>query len=78
MLVKIIYRKENGIFSGMPYTYRTKLPLKRGDTVKAPTRDKLQIGFVTDVNVPESAVEPRWRDNLKEITEYATRGEPNA
>ena len=66
MFVNIKYYKGNlEGYHGGKYTYRTKLPLKVGDKVIAPTlKEPTQRGIVVEVNVAEPYFDCR------EITEY--------
>lgn len=61
------YKGQLGGYHGNAYTYQTKLPLKTGDKVIAPTmKEPRQRGIVTAVNVAK----PKFP--CKEITELDT------
>ena len=73
MLVNVRYFKPrlNG-FCGNAFTYRTKLPLKVGSRVIAPTRGGDQRAIVVETEMPESRVGVRILPLLKEITRFDT------
>lgn len=51
--VEVIYDDSNGV-TNRPYTYRTRLDLRLGQKVYAPTyRNPRQVATVTAVNCPE-------------------------
>lgn len=73
-IVKVQYYKgEINGYMGREYTYRTDLPLKEGDRVIAPTaKDPVQRAIVTQVNLPESTIDPSWAERVRTITRYDT------
>ena len=75
MLVQVIFFKEWAqAYGGQAYTYRTALPLKRGDKVIAPTASGDSFkALVVAVDVPETAV-VNLGDGLLNITEYHEGG----
>lgn len=54
-------------FSGRDYAYFSKLDLKEGDIVAAPTKYGQNIALVTQTNLAESTIS-EIKDYLKEIT----------
>lgn len=72
MIVKAMYFKPNlNGYSGRAYTFRTDLPLKAGDKVLAPSGEgDLKKAIITEVDLPESAIDPAWADRVKRITKY--------
>ena len=71
--VAVVYKKpETGEYTGRPYSYKTSLPLKRGDKVIAPTFKGDSPAMVVDDNMPETQIDERWADKTREITEYQT------
>lgn len=72
MIVNVILRKTNeNKYGGREYSYRTDLDVLFGDVVIAPTVNGLNYAKVTRVDVPESEIDPRWRDKLREIVDFA-------
>lgn len=72
MIIKVQLRKKHeDEYGGMEYSYRTDLPLRGGEIVIAPTARGLTYAKVTQVNVPEEEIDPRWRDGLREIYDFA-------
>lgn len=71
MLVSVLYYNDNlKGYSGRKYTYRTELPLAVFQKVIVPVADgSKKKALVTDVDLPESTVDPAWADKLKNITE---------
>jgi len=55
-------------FSMQAYTYRTAIPLQRNDLVIAPTKHGDRVARVHEVNVPESAINPKWETRTIEKT----------
>ena len=72
MICNVILRKsgENN-YGGRPYSYETDLELKAGDIVVCPTASGLNYGKVVRVDVPRDEIDPRWRDSLREIVDFA-------
>ena len=75
MICNVILRKsgENN-YGGRPYSYETDLELKVGDIVVCPTASGLNYGKVVQVDVPMEQIDPRWRDSLREIVDFAPEG----
>ena len=75
MICNVILRKsgENN-YGGRPYSYETDLELKAGDIVVCPTASGLNYGKVVRVDVPRDEIDPRWRDSLREIVDFAPEG----
>lgn len=72
MIVNVLLRKSSeNEYGGREYSYRTDLRVQKGDVVIAPTVNGLNYAKVTRVNVPESEIDPRWRDKLREIVDFA-------
>lgn len=72
MIVKAIYYKpwQKG-YSGGAYIFRTNLPLQPGDHVLVPGSEADEKpAMITEVNLPESAIDPAWADRVKHITKY--------
>ena len=71
MLVSVLYYNDSvGGYSGRSYTYRTELPLEVFQRVVVPVADgSKKKALVTEINLPESVVDPSWADKLKSITE---------
>lgn len=75
MIVKAIYYKplQKG-YSGRAYTFRTNLlPLQPGDHVLVPGSEADEKpAMITEVNLPESVIDPAWADRVKWITQMDT------
>lgn len=67
MIVNVRYVREDGSVVGRSYSYRTRLPLKKGERVFAPTSSGPRSAEVVAVDVPESAVDPSVLPELREI-----------
>lgn len=75
MIVNVILRKKGeDQYGGRPYSYETDLDVKEGDIVVCPTPSGLNYGKVVRVNVPKEEIDPRWRDKLREIVDFAEDG----
>lgn len=67
IIVKVRYFSETtGESSGREYTYFSVDPLKVGDIIQVPVRDRVQKAVVTAVGVPYSEIEG-FRDKVKTI-----------
>ena len=74
MIVKAIYHKPrlNG-YGGQAYTFRTNLPLQPGDHVLVPGSEADEKpAMITEVDLPESVIDPAWADRVKWITQMDT------
>lgn len=74
MIVKAMYYKpgQKG-YSGRAYTFRTNLPLQPGDRVLVPGSEADEKpAMITEVDLPESAIDPAWADRVKWITQMDT------
>ena len=74
MIVKAIYYKpwQKG-YGGQSYTFRTNLPLQPGDHVLVPGSEADEKpAMITEVNLPESVIDPSWADRVKWITQMDT------
>lgn len=74
MIVKAMYYKpgQKG-YSGRAYTFRTNLPLQPGDHVLVPGSEADEKpAMITEVDLPESAIDPAWADRVKWITQMDT------
>lgn len=72
MIVKAMYYKplQKG-YSGRAYTFRTNLPLQPGDHVLVPGSEADEKpAMITEINLPESVIDPAWADRVKWITKY--------
>lgn len=67
MIVNVRYVREDGSVVGRSYSYRTRLPLKKGERVFAPTSSGPRRAEVVAVDVLESAVDPSVLPELREI-----------
>ena len=75
MICNVILRKIGANeYGGKPYSYETDLELKVGDIVVCPTASGLNYGKVVRVDVPREEIDPRWRDKLREIVDFAPEG----
>lgn len=76
MIVEVIFRKKSAEneYGGRPYNYETDLDVMFGDIVVCPTASGLNYGKVTRVDVPREEIDPRWRNNLREIVDFAPEG----
>lgn len=75
MICNVILRKSGANeYGGRPYSYETDLDVMFGDIVVCPTANGLNYGKVVRVDVPREEVDPRWRDKLREIVDYAPEG----
>ena len=48
--------------------------VKVGDILICPTVSGLNYGKVVRVDVPREEIDPRWRDSLREIVDFAPEG----
>lgn len=74
MIVKAMYYKpgQKG-YSGRAYTFRTNLLLHPGDHVLVPGSEADEKpAMITEVNLPESVIDPAWADRVKWITQMDT------
>ena len=74
MIVKAMYYKpgQKG-YSGRAYTFRTNLLLHPGDHVLVPGSEADEKpAMITEVNLPESVIDPAWADRVKWITRMDT------
>lgn len=74
MIVKATYYKpwQKG-YSGQAYTFRTSLPLQPGDHVLVPGSDADEKpAMITEIDLPESVIDPAWADRVKWITRMDT------
>ena len=71
MIVNVILRKGEDQYGGRPYSYETDLDVKEGDLVVCPTASVLNYGKVVRVDVPREEIDPRWRNSLREIVDFA-------
>lgn len=74
MIVKAIYYKPlwKG-YGGQAYTFLTDLPLHPGDKVLVPGSEADEKpAMITEVNLPESVIDPAWADRVKWITRMDT------
>lgn len=75
MLVSVIYYDEKvNAYCGRDYTYKTDLPLKVFQKVIVPVPDGKKKALVTDINLPDSVVDPAWADRIRTITELDDKG----
>ena len=74
MIVEVILRKKDKQYGGRPYNYETDLDAKVGDILVCPTGSGLNYGKVTRVDVPREEIDPRWRNSLREIVDFASEG----
>ena len=66
MIVKVKYfNEEVGGYGGQEYTYKTKLPLVPYTKVIAPTYKGDNKALVTQVDLPESTIDPAWADRVQ-------------
>ncbi len=74
MIVKAIYYKPwQKAYGGQAYTFRTNLPLQPGDHVLVPGSDADEKpAMITEVDLPESVIDPAWADRVKWITRMDT------
>ena len=75
--IRVMYKQyTNGIptqyFGGQEYLYKTDLPVVIGSHVLAPTKDDPEPtpATVTQVNLPESEINPAWASRVKAITQW--------
>jgi hypothetical protein len=75
MIINVLLRKSGANeYGGRPYSYETELDVKVGDIVICPTTGSLNYGKVVRVDVPREEIDPRWRDKLREIVDFAPEG----
>lgn len=74
MIVEVVLRKKDNQYGGRPYSYETDLNVKVGDILICPTVSGLNYGKVTRVDVPREEIDPRWRNSLREIVDFASEG----
>lgn len=69
MYVNVKYQNSDGVtFQNRTYTYKTKLALRVGDLVYAPTYKGDVAAKVVEINVPETKIDERVLPQLREIT----------
>ena len=74
MIVKAMYYKpgQKG-YGGQAYTFRTNLLLQPGDRVLVPGSEADEKpAMITEINLPESVIDPSWADRVKWITQMDT------
>jgi len=71
LIVKVKYYDEsvNG-YGGQEYTYRTDLPVVPYTKVIAPTYKGDNKALVTQIDLPESTIDPAWAERVQWIKEY--------
>ena len=74
MIVKAIYYKPwQKAYGGQAYTFRTNLPLHPGDRVLVPGSEADEKpAMITEVDLPESVIDPAWAARVKWITQMDT------
>lgn len=74
MIVKAIYYKPwQKAYGGQAYTFRTNLSLHLGDRVLVPGSEADEKpAMITEVDLPESVIDPAWADRVKWITRMDT------
>lgn len=71
MIVKVkYYNDEIGGYAGQEYTYRTNLSVQPFTKVIAPTYKGDNKALITQVDLPESTIDPAWADRVQWIKEY--------
>ena len=75
MIVNVVFRKSVDEYGGRPYSYETDLDVKEGDIVVCPTGSGLNYAKVIRVDVPREEIDPRWRNSLREIVDFAEQKE---
>lgn len=75
MIINVVLRKSGANeYGGRPYSYETELDVKVGDIVICPTVGSLNYGKVVRVGVPLDEIDPKWRNSLREIVDFAPEG----
>lgn len=76
MICKICYYNPAAdAYTSRRYTYKTKLPLKVGDKVIAPTsKGEKNRALVMEVDLPDGVIDMQLADRVLSITEYDTEG----
>lgn len=70
MYVSVQFKRSGDVYGGGRFIYKTELPLVPTDKVICPTQRGSVPAMVVEVDVPESRIDARYLDDLKEITEY--------
>lgn len=71
MYISVVYKRSGTEdYGGRPYTYKTALPLAVGDKVICPTARGDSPAQVAEINLPDGRIDERWKDIIKEVTEY--------
>ena len=65
----IYYDELINAYAGREYTYLSDLPLQPFQKVFAPTKDGRKKALVTQIDLPESAIDPAWSHRVKWIRE---------
>lgn len=70
MFVEVNFQRKNNEFGGAVYTYNCTIPhIKTGDFVLAPTQRGDTPAKIVGIGIPYEEINPRFRDNLRTISE---------
>ena len=72
MYVRVKYRKEElGGYGGREYTFISDIPVQPHQKVLVESADgDMKQAIVTEINVPETEIDPSWAYKLKKIWWY--------
>lgn len=75
MYIDVCFKRKNGEYGGIPYTYECNFPVKTGDLVLAPTRRGDTPARVVSVGTKYDEIDPAWRDTIRSVTNRYTEPE---
>lgn len=72
MYVRVKYRKEElGGYGGREYTFISDIPVQPYQKVLVESADgDMKQAIVTEINVPETEIDPSWAWKLKKVKGY--------
>ena len=79
MYIEVNFKRKDGQYGGNVYTYNCTIPhIKTGDLVLAPTFKGDTPAKVVGIGIPYDEINPKYRDDLRTITERYEEAEPEA
>lgn len=78
MYIEVNFKRKDGQYGGNVYTYNCAIPVKTGDLVLAPTFKGDTPAKVVGIGIAYDEINPKYRDDLRTITERYVEPEPEA
>lgn len=78
MYIEVNFKRKDGQYGGNVYTYNCAFPVKVGDLVLAPTFKGDTPAKVVGIGIAYDEINPKYRDELRTITERYVEPEPEA